>query len=90
MFEVTASLRYDCGGAMLHDNLQDAVNYAEMARIITDAMSERSQLIEHVAYRIFRALTDRWQYVVSGSVTVKKLHPPMSVQLNDVSFTFDW
>ena len=77
--------------AMKSDSLDDTINYAELIHIIKKEMAKPSSLIEHVAGRIRKEIESHWpDIVVGGTVTVEKLAPPVSVELDSVSYTTKW
>ncbi len=88
-FEVSIWLdvpKADC--AAVTDSLDDTINYAELVDIAQQQMSIPSMLIEHAAGRIAKAIRTRFgDDVADGEVTVSKLAPPISAQLDSVSFT---
>lgn len=90
-FMVDIRLDVDVKKAMESDDLSGTVNYAEVIDIVKHEMSVPSNLLEHVAARIRQALILRYESkLIGGSVTVSKLAPPISAQLDSVSFTTQW
>ena len=77
--ETTASLK--------SDDLNDTLNYAQATRIIKEQMMIRSNLIEHVAGRIAKALFEGIPALQKLTVTVSKLNPPVAVPCTSASFT---
>ena len=53
-------------------------------------MAEPSGLIEHVAGRIHKALTDEYPKIASGRIVVSKLAPPVSAELKAARFILDF
>ena len=60
------------------DNLEDAVNYALIYDVIADEIAKPSDLLEHVAGRIVKAIEARFPEFVRFSVRVSKRRPPVS------------
>lgn len=89
-FEVSATLRYDASNACETDNIEAAINYADVIETITTEMVTPSKLLEHVAARIAKAICNRFPENKGGSVTVTKLCPPCGVELAGVSITLEW
>lgn len=91
-FEVDISLTVPMADrAMLTDSLEDTVNYARVVEIVKEEMSMPSRLIEAVAGRIRRRIADEFGPAVQrGSITISKIAPPISAQLQKVSFTTTW
>lgn len=86
-FAVSVTVRYDAGRAIAGDNVGDAVDYSHIAEIIRREMAIPSNLLEHVAGRIAAAIIDEIAAITGGSVTVKKIHPPMPVQADGAAVT---
>lgn len=89
-FEVSVRLDFNALRAMISDSLDYTVNYAEAVEIIRSEMSTPSQLLENVAYRIYKALTDRFKTVYSGRISICKLQPPIPAEMQGVEFTLEW
>ena len=60
------------------DRLEDTVNYGEVYEVVRQEMAVASDLLEHVAGRIVRAVADKFPEFVRFSVRVSKLNPPVS------------
>lgn len=67
----------DLSAAAESDNLNDTLNYGEIYEIVSDEMSVPSELLEHVAGRIMKAIKARYPQLVSFSVRVSKKRPPV-------------
>ena len=67
----------DMAAAMESDNLEDAVNYALIYDVVAEEMAKPSDLLEHVAGRIVKALKDRFPEFERFSVRVSKKRPPV-------------
>ena len=89
-FEVSVRLDFNALRAMISDSIDDTVNYAEAVEIIRGEMSMPSQLLENVAYRICKALTDRFKIVDGGRISICKLQPPIPAEMQGVEFTLEW
>ena len=68
----------DMSAAAESDDLRDAVNYAEIYEVIKEEMAKPSDLLEHVAGRIVKALEEKFPQFTSFSVRVSKKRPPVS------------
>ena len=68
----------DMAAAMESDDLDDAVNYALIYNVIAKEMAQPSNLLEHVAGRIVKALAAEFPQFVSFSVRVSKKRPPVN------------
>lgn len=91
-FEVNVKLHVAAAyHVMMSDDINDAVNYAEVVEIVKKEMAIPSKLIENAAGRIRNALRERFgKQICGGEVTVAKLAPPIPGQLASVSFTTSW
>lgn len=87
---VDATLVYDAAQAMNSDVIDHALNYASAVEVIRTEMKIDSDLLESVALRVANALTDTFDALDSGSVTITKVKPPFAGQLDGVSFTLEW
>ena len=68
----------DMSAAAESDRLEDAVNYALIYDVVAEEMANPSDLLEHVAGRIVKALEERFPEFISFSVRVSKRRPPVS------------
>ena len=78
-YEVSLRVAYDFSLAMESDDVADTVNYAELLDIIRQEMAVPSQLLEHVAGRIAKAVLQRFAQVTSVNVQLTKLNPPFGM-----------
>lgn len=67
----------DMSAAILSDKLEDAVNYASVYDVIAEEMAVPSDLLEHVAGRIVKAIAARFPEFIEFSVRVSKKRPPV-------------
>jgi dihydroneopterin aldolase len=79
----------DMAAAAESDNLEDAVNYALIYDVVAREMAQPSNLLEHVAGRIVKALAAEFPQFVSFSVRVSKRRPPVEgiVQWSRITLT---
>lgn len=76
-FEVSLSVEYDISRAMATDDVADTLSYADLSELVRREMAVPSNLLEHVAGRIAKAIIERWPQVQSVSLSITKLNPPM-------------
>lgn len=76
-FIVDFKAEYDMSAAALSDNLDDAVNYAGIYRIVTEEMAKASFLLENVAWRIADAVAEAFPQLEGIEVSVSKKNPPV-------------
>lgn len=89
-FEVDVRLDFDADVAMRTDSPDQTLNYAVVVDIIKDCMSRPAQLLEHVVYVIHNELTRRFPEIISGSIAVYKIQPPLSAEMKRVGYVYRW
>ena len=89
-FEVSLTVEYPFEKAMESDDLCDTLNYAELYDVIAAEMRQPSDLLEHVAGRIIRAVKAQFPLVKGGSISVAKLTPPIKGQMESVAVTVEF
>lgn len=89
-FEVSLRIEYPFNKALDSDNLNDTANYALITEIIKEQMAIPSKLLEHVAGRIIKAITKEFPQTISGKVSICKLTPPISAQMQGTSIIVEW
>lgn len=87
-FIVDLLITLDLRAASLSDDLNETINYADLAQIAHDnIVGERVQLIERLAGRIAEEISSAYSQITSVSVTVHKPHAPVTVDFEDISVT---
>jgi dihydroneopterin aldolase len=87
-FIVDLLITLDLRAVSLSDDLQETINYADLAQIAHDnIVGERVQLIERLAGRIAEEISSEYSQITSVSVTVHKPHAPVTVDFEDISVT---
>lgn len=76
-FIVSVRVQYNIWRAMETDSVDDTLSYADLLQVVKREMAQTSQLLEHVAGRIARAVIGEFQGVESVWVRVVKENPPM-------------
>ena len=77
LFVVDFSCSYDMAAAMESDSLADTLDYAEVYGIVAKEMAEPSNLLEHVAGRIVKAVSEAHPEIPEFTVSVAKKNPPV-------------
>lgn len=67
------------------DDLQYAIDYVEIARIVKEQMAIRSNLIETVVHRVVIAIRQRYPHAQKIKVRLYKMNPPANGDLDSVS-----
>ena len=88
-FEVDVDLEADLTAAGRSDALADTVDYAAMAEMVAaEVTGSHADLLEHLADRIAARLLDAaGKTAVSVTVTVRKVRPPLPIDVASVSVT---
>lgn len=87
-FIVDLLVTLDLKAASVSDDLQDSINYADLAQIAHDnIVGDRVQLIERLAGRIADEISSAYSQITSVSVTVHKPHAPVTVDFENISVT---
>lgn len=77
--KISLSAKYDVGEAMASDNVDDTLNYADVAYAVREVALRPTLLLEHLAYNIAEKLFARWPRIEALDITITKLAPPISV-----------
>ena len=87
-FIVDCELEVDTSKAVVTDDIHDAADYAEVAKLInTQIQSEPVNLIEVLANRIAGEIVEKFQTVRAVEITVHKPQAPIPVPFKNVSTT---
>jgi len=84
-FVVDLTIETDMSRAAMTDNLDDAVNYQRAYEIVRAQMEKKSYLLENIAGRILDALFGELDGIISATVKVSKLNPPVGGKTGAVS-----
>ena len=77
LFLVDFSGEVDMSKAAQSDDLNDTVNYAAIYELIKSEMNTPSNLLEHVAGRIVKAIAAEFPQFEKFSIKVSKHNPPV-------------
>jgi dihydroneopterin aldolase len=77
----------DFSKAAASDRIEDAIDYVTVMDLAATVMAKPQNLIEHVAQTLAQSILDRFLEAQRCTVTVKKLQPPVSHQLQYVAVT---
>ena len=84
-FQVDAEMVYDATNAVVNDDISDALNYEDVLFVINEHMSgEPAELIETLSFDIASTILERFNYVVSITVRVRKLNVPIQAIIGSV------
>ena len=76
-FTVWLKVGYDFVKAAESDELIDTISYADLYEVVRAEMDKPSQLLEHVALRIVKAVAARWPRIDTIELRLAKDNPPM-------------
>jgi dihydroneopterin aldolase len=76
-FLLTLRVGYPLTKAMESDEVGDTLNYASLYALVKQEMDQPSQLLEHVAGRIAKAVMNAFPAVTSVDLELTKQNPPM-------------
>ena len=76
-FTVSLRVGVDLSLPAESDDVADTLNYATLYEVVKQQMEIPSQLLEHVAGRVGKAVMDTFPQVTGVDVTLTKLNPPM-------------
>lgn len=89
-YEVTLGITlFDDIRALQRDELDGTVNYAALYDIICREMAEPAALLEHVAWRIGKAVRTAYPQVQQATVSVTKLTPPLGADCKGATVTVE-
>jgi len=86
-FTVTVSFDLDVVQAASSDRLAHTLDYARVYEVIAKEMNIRSELLEHVASRILRAIKKNFPQAWNIELSIRKLNPPMMGHVDAVNLT---
>ena len=76
-YQVSLRIGFDISRAMVSDDVNDTLNYAEVYQLLSQEMSVPSALLERVAGRIGDRLFRKFPAIQSIDLTIIKVNPPM-------------
>lgn len=88
-FLLDVTLYCDCNDALRTDNINDTVSYADIYFLIKDEMSQKSNLLEHVCFRILDRIKKEYKTVKRVVVRITKENPPIGGDIRSASVEID-
>ena len=76
-YKICVEISTDFRRAMLHDALSGTINYGAIYKVIQEEMAIPSKLMEHVAYRMMKALFGKFSEIESIQLSILKENPPI-------------
>lgn len=77
----------DTDKAAESDNIEDALDYHKIYKLIQKEMEEKSHLLENIGKRILDTLYNNFDSIDHAELKVSKIHPPIGGQVDMVSVT---
>lgn len=85
-FIVDLSLETNLEPASRTDQIEDAVDYQQIYKLVQNEMNIPSALLEHIAKRIIDAIYAEFaQQITWLEVKISKMNPPLSGKIKNVS-----
>lgn len=88
-FLLDVTLYCDCNDALHTDNIKDTVSYADIYFLIKEEMSKKSNLLEHVCFRILDRIKKEYKTVKRVVVRITKENPPIGGDIRSASVEID-
>jgi len=89
-FIVDLCVETDTSAAEQSDHLTDTVNYVSLFNVVKTEMEQRSNLLEHVALRIIKAINFHFPSITGMDLSISKLNPPVGGKMRQVIYTIEW
>ena len=86
-YEVTLRMEVEIGDAPESDELLKSVNYLSVYEQVVEEMQKPSNILENVAWRILERIHSAFPQIVTSSIKVSKLAPPLGGKVQKVSVT---
>ena len=83
-FQVTLTYEVDSTLAEKSDDLNDTINYQNIYDTVKEQMDIPSQLIEHIARRIYNSVMKKFPQIKSLNIKLSKLSPPLGRKVERV------
>jgi len=74
---VSLRVGYPIVGAMESDAVSDTLDYSKLLQVVKQEMAIPSQLLEHVAGRMVKAIATTFPLTISVWLRIVKVNPPM-------------
>ena len=86
-YHVDLKMDVEIGDAPEKDDLLKSVNYLSVYEQVAEEIQVPSDILENVAWRILERIHRAFPQIVSSSVKVSKLAPPLGGKVEKVSVT---
>lgn len=89
-FEVSVKVGYAFAKAMETDEVSETLSYADLLEVVKREMAVPSNLLEHVAGRIIKAIRRTFPEVNSIELKLTKQNPPMGADCDGAGVKLCW
>lgn len=86
-FQIDLAMDVEVGDMPATDELLKSVNYLSVYELVSDVVRIPSNTLENVAWRILEAVNNAFPQIVTSTVKVSKLAPPLGGKVERVSVT---
>lgn len=84
-YEVSLRMDVEIGDAPESDELLKSVNYLSVYQQVAEEMQKPSNILENVAWRILERIHSAFPQIVTSTIKVSKLAPPLGGKVEKVS-----
>ena len=84
-FHVDLKLFLNLDKAILTDNLNDTLNYANVFDLVKKEMAIPSHLLEHAAGRIIQKIRQAYPFIQKIEIRLAKLNPPVEGEIGEAA-----
>ena len=77
LFVVDFSAEYRFKNAAKSDRLSETVDYGDVYKVIREEMDRPSNLMENVAWRMAKSISEKFPEFISFKITISKHNPPV-------------
>lgn len=88
-FIVNVKLKTDITKVAQTDNLDDALDYQKVYKLIESEMQQNSYLIEPLLMRMVRRLFDEFYQLEFLELEISKINPPLGGKVKNVSLVWE-
>lgn len=86
-FQIDLAMDVEVGDMPATDELLKSVNYLSVYELVSEVVRIPSNTLENVAWRILEAVNSTFTQIVTSTVKVSKLAPPLGGKVERVSVT---
>ena len=86
-FHIDLAMEAEVGDMPATDELLKSVNYLSVYELVAEVVQIPSNTLENVAWRILEAIHSAFPQIVTSTIKVSKLAPPLGGKVEKVSVT---